>query len=86
MTVKELIDKLRNYPKDAEVMSSDNTEIVHVSGDDDTVIVSSILPIGKCNKCGGEVFKELDSKLSKQYAGFCPVCDENLFSFEMNKY
>ena len=86
MTVKELIDKLKTYPKDAEVMSADNTEIVYVSGDEDTVIVSSTLPIGKCNKCGGQVFSELNNELLKQYTGFCPSCDENVFSFEISKY
>jgi hypothetical protein len=85
MTVKELVFKLAVYPQDAEVMFSDNSEIVHVSGDEDTVIVSTTLPIGKCAKCGGPAFAELDSKLSKKYKGFCPACDENLFSFEIRK-
>jgi formylmethanofuran dehydrogenase subunit E len=86
MTIKDLIDELKMYPDNAEVMSSDNSEIVHVSGDDDKVIISATMPIGRCKKCGELAFKELDSKLSKTYTGFCPACDENLFSFEINKY
>lgn len=86
MTVKDLIEKLKSYPQDAEVMTASNNEVNFVVDLGDTVILSGEAPIGTCKKCGGPAFKELDSKLSKQYTGFCPGCDENLFSFEINKY
>lgn len=86
MTVKELIEKLKHYPQDAEVMTANNSEVLFAVDMGDTVILSEDAPIGTCKKCGGPAFKELDSKLSKQYTGFCPACDENLYSFEINKY
>ena len=86
MTIKELIRKFDEYPEDTEVMLADNSEVNFVVDLGDTIILSGDAPIGKCAKCCGPVFPENDSKLSKQYTGFCPTCDENLFSFEINKY
>jgi hypothetical protein len=86
MTVKELIEKLKGYPQDAEVKLVDNSDVNYAVDFIDTVVLCEDAPIGTCVKCGSACFEEKDGKLSKDYKGFCPTCDENLYSFEINKY
>jgi len=38
-----------------------------------------------CSKCGTEVEEEKDKELSKEYPYYCPECDENLYSFEIEE-
>lgn len=40
--------------------------------------------IGICSKCGCAVYKEIDKNLKEDYLGYCPNCDENLLSVEIN--
>lgn len=41
--------------------------------------------IGKCSRCNSDVVKETDEELKKDYSGYCPECDENLYEFEIIK-
>lgn len=38
-----------------------------------------------CKRCGSEVRKETDKELKKKYPYYCPVCDENMFEFEVKE-
>lgn len=35
-----------------------------------------------CKRCGAIVAEETDEALKSEYTYYCPVCDENLYSFE----
>ena len=49
-------------------------------------VVALLYPEGvvrkRCNKCGSEVLPENNEELRKEYPHYCPVCDENMYSFE----
>ena len=83
MKKKELIEKLKYYGNNAEILfcfGSDN-QIKHISnllnGD---ILIADSLPIGNCNRCNEYVFKEFQIN---NYPAFCPNCDENMFDFEI---
>jgi hypothetical protein len=38
----------------------------------------------KCLRCGNYVFKEKQENTRDKYPFYCAVCDENMFSFEVN--
>ena len=38
-----------------------------------------------CKRCGAPVLKETDLELSQEYPFYCPNCDENMFSFEVEE-
>lgn len=80
MTRKELIKFLSVGDPDGRVFLFDGRDIVHVYCGDD-VILSPVKPIGYCNRCGDYIYPE--EKLD--YAGYCPNCDENVFSFEFKE-
>lgn len=82
MTKKELINKLRPYHEDSNLLFNLNSsnDIKHISNTKDgDIIISCEKPIGNCNSCNEYVFKEhhLD------YLAYCPNCDENKYSFEI---
>jgi DNA-directed RNA polymerase subunit RPC12/RpoP len=36
-----------------------------------------------CRRCGTKVLKETDPDLAKDYQYYCPECNENMFTFEV---
>lgn len=38
-----------------------------------------------CKHCGCEVNEEVESELRKEYPYYCPECDENMYSFEVEE-
>ena len=39
----------------------------------------------RCFRCGTFVLEETVEALRKEYPFYCPTCDENMYSFEVNK-
>ena len=35
-----------------------------------------------CKRCGTLIEQETDRELKKEYPYYCPVCDENMYSYE----
>lgn len=79
-TVEKMIELLSYYPKNMEVTNECNLPFIHIcSRQGDKVTLSTVQPIGYCNKCGDNVYP---SDL-KTYTGICTTCDENLYTFEI---
>ena len=38
-----------------------------------------------CKNCGCEVNEEVEKELRKEYLYYCPECDENMYSFEVEE-
>lgn len=38
-----------------------------------------------CKHCGCEVNEEVEEELKKEYPYYCPYCDENMYSFEVEE-
>lgn len=38
-----------------------------------------------CKHCGCEVNEEVEKELREEYPYYCPECDENMYSFEVEE-
>ena len=81
LTVRKLKEMLSMYPDDMEITTEQNQGIVHLSNTKDSLIISPYLPIGVCNRTGGNVYPSV----VEGYTGFCPELDEDLFGIEFTK-
>jgi hypothetical protein len=82
ITVSQLIEFLSVYNNDAIVRTQDGEQIVNIintnSGD---VILSSVKPIGECNRCHSPVYPTT----TEGYVAYCPDHDEDLYSIEFEE-
>jgi hypothetical protein len=82
MTVGELIKELSNYNPSLEITNEQNFPFNNISSlTDGSIILSSIKPIGICNRSGADVYPSVVD----EYSGFCPELDEDLFEFEFTR-
>lgn len=81
-TVKQLIEMLSQYNQDGFITNEQNEDFIHIrSTDDGDTILSTVSPIGYCNRTDAKVYP---SKI-KGYMAFCPELDEDLYSLEFTK-
>jgi len=80
MRIEDLIEKLKTFQKKGveEVYSEQNMDFYFYLLKDNSLILTTDVPIGLCNRTNSYVFK---SKV-KGYDGFCPLLDEDLYKFE----
>ena len=82
ITVKQLIEALSVYNDSSIVRTQDGENIVNIintNGGD--VIVSSLKPLGECNRCNSPVYPTT----TEGYMAYCPECDEDLYSIELEQ-
>lgn len=79
-TIAKLIELLSKYPQHFEVMDEQNRPFIHIINGDDTLRLSTVQPIGICNRSGGYVYPSI----VEGYVGFSPELDEDLMSFEFD--
>ena len=78
MTIIKLIELLQIY-KDAVITNEQNEDFIHIINQrDGSVILSTVKPIGTCNRTNSYVYP---SKI-KGYSAFCPELDEDLYNME----
>ena len=80
-TVKQLIELLSKYPQDFAITDEQNRPFIHIINGGDNVILSTIQPIGICNRSGGYVYPSIVDG----YIGFSPELDEDLYEFEFSR-
>ncbi len=80
-TIKQLVELLSKYPQDFIITDEQNRTFTHIINGNDCVVLSSVQPIGICNRSGGYVYPSL----VKGYAGFSQELDEDLYEFEFNR-
>ncbi len=82
LTVGKLIELLSVYPKDMEITNEQNEDFIHiVNMVGNKVIISTKKPIGICNRSGEYVYPSV----VKNYTGFSPALDEDLFEIEFTR-
>ena len=77
-TVSELIKLLSVYPNDMVITNEQNQPFIHIVNNGDDIILSTIKPIGYCNRTDTYVYPSI----IKGYSAFCPELDEDLFGNE----
>ena len=84
-TVKKLIKLLSDYPQDFKITDEQNRPFIHIINigdkDNQTVLLSTVSPIGICNRSGGYVYPSI----VEGYVGFSPELDEDLYEFEFSR-
>ena len=81
-TVKQLIELLKRYNQDCYITNEQNQPFIHiVSTVDGDTILSTVKPIGLCNRTGSYVYPSV----IKGYVGFCPELDEDLYEDEFSR-
>lgn len=82
ITIEKLIDILKKYPKDFEVVNEQNEEYIHIiNTNDNRLRLSTKKPIGICNRSGGYVYPSI----TEGYEGFSPELNEDLYKFEFTE-
>jgi len=82
-TVKELIELLSRYNQDSIITNEQNQPFVHmVNLKDGTTILSTVKPIGYCNREGCYVYPSV----IEGYSAFCPELDEDLYDMEWTPF
>lgn len=80
-TVGKLIELLSNYQKDFVITNEQNQPFIHIVNGRENVILSTIKPIGICNRTGGYVYPSIVDG----YVGFSPELDEDLYEHEFSR-
>jgi len=73
----------KNIIDGEEYIWVDKTELLQDTNDFGTDIKVIAVRRALCSRCGTPVKKELELELALEYPYYCPVCDENMFSFEV---
>lgn len=81
LTVKELRELLAHMRDDAVVTNEQNEDFIHLLAGND-LILSTVFPIGYCNRSGGYVYP---SKV-KGYSAVSSELDEDLYSHEWTPF
>jgi hypothetical protein len=77
MKVKDLKKIVATMNEEALVLNEQNEEILHLYASD-YLIISNKLPIGTCNRTGGNVYPSVIDG----YSAFSPELDEDLYDME----
>jgi hypothetical protein len=81
-TVKQLIELLQQYNQDGYITDEQNQPFIHIrSTQNGDTILSTVKPIGECNRTGMKVYP---SKV-EGYTAFSPELDEDLYKMEFTK-
>jgi hypothetical protein len=81
-TVGELIKLLSDYPAHFEITDEQNSPFIHiVNMCGDKVILSTVKPIGLCDRSGEYVYPSVVDG----YTAFSPALDEDLFEIEFTR-
>lgn len=81
-TVAKLIELLKDFNQDSLIVNEQNEPFVHISNlSNGSTVLSTVKPIGECNRCGGKVFP---SQVG-DYVGVCTEHDEDLYEFEFTR-
>lgn len=81
VTVEKLIELLSAYPQDFVVTDEQNRPFIHIVNGSDNVVLSSVQPIGICNRSGGYVYPSIVN----DYVGFSQELDEDLYEYEFTR-
>lgn len=81
LTVKDLKAFLAKFKEDAIITNEQNESIVHLRSKGSDIIISTVRPIGECNRTGMKVYPSI----VEGYSAFCPELDEDLTAIEYLK-
>jgi hypothetical protein len=81
MTVSTLIELLKCYPSDFSITNEQNQNYIHLINMSNSVILSTVKPIGYCNRTGEYVYPSV----VEGYSAFNPALGEDLYDFEWTK-
>jgi hypothetical protein len=81
LTVKHLKEILSAMRDDAIIRDEQNQDFTHIVASD-TLLLSTVEPIGTCNRSGQNVYP---SEV-RGYSAFSPALDEDLFKFEWTPF
>jgi len=82
LTVKNLKEILARMNDESIIRNEQNEDFIHILGNDDELRLSTVKPIGICNRTGTYVYPSVIDG----YSAFCPELDEDLYENEWTPF